>query len=224
METPPYFGEFALLCLLLLCVIVARNPPCRVVASHGKLRMFFFNEEIGQAVLLRKFIAQSHSLVVNTEPNNDIALRRGLMQRYRQFVIMISDGCGLPPNRLPCLVKGGCLCVFNRKPIHQVGFLKPLGGVLVLHEFQAQVRRFHHGFAFISHGIGGYAIALQTEVDAYIAIGRFDYLCQQCHWQHKKQKDKIDFLHDVVIEKYATRAQTLVAIGVRGRVLDPSRL
>ena len=224
METTPYFGELALLCLLLLRVIVARNPPCRMVTSHGKLCMFFLNEEIGQAVLLRKFIAQSHSLVVNTEPNNDITLRRGLMQRYRQLVIMVSDGCGLPPNRFPCLVKGGCLRVFNRKPIHQVGFPKPLGGVLVLHQFQAQARRFHHSFSFVGHGIGGYAIALQTKVDAYIAIGRFDYLCQQCHWQHKKQKNKVDFLHDVVVQRYATRAQALVAIGVRGRVSAPSRL
>ena len=95
-----------------------------MVASHGKLRMFFFNEEIVQFLLLRELIAQSDTVIIHTEADDDramtlierpaplfgilgshLAVSILVVQGHGQLVVMVTDVAGLTPNGLPSLVE-----------------------------------------------------------------------------------------------------------------------
>ena len=60
--------------LILLRVVVARNPIGCMVARHCKLGVLFLHYDIVELGLLRKLIAQSHAVVVDTETNADVTL------------------------------------------------------------------------------------------------------------------------------------------------------
>ena len=60
--------------LILLRVVVARNPIGSMIACHSKLCVLLLYHEIVERLLLREFIAKSHTVVVNTESDGDVAL------------------------------------------------------------------------------------------------------------------------------------------------------
>ncbi len=64
--------QLALCRLLLLGVVVARQPPRGVVARHGKLRMLFLDDEIDQVFLCRELIAEPHANIVDTEADGHL--------------------------------------------------------------------------------------------------------------------------------------------------------
>ena len=74
LELCTYAGELCFLCLLLLCVVVAWKPPCSVVARHGELSVLFFYYKVVERFLLWKLVAQSHSLVIYSEADYDVAV------------------------------------------------------------------------------------------------------------------------------------------------------
>ena len=117
-EASPDFRQFALLCLLLLRVIVARNPPSRMVSGHRKLRVFFLNDKISQAVLHWKLIAQAHAIVIDPEPNDHHTFGRWLRKIDGQFVIVVANGCGLSPNGPPSFIKRCRFGIHFHKSIH----------------------------------------------------------------------------------------------------------
>ena len=116
-------GEACLLCFLLLCVIVAGQPPCGVVAGHGKLGVLLLDDKIVQLVLLWKLIAQSHAIVVHPETDDDVALGGRLVEHNFQFVIVVADGGGFTPYGSPCLVKRGGVGSRYLETVHQVGLI-----------------------------------------------------------------------------------------------------
>ena len=69
------------MCHLLLGVIVAREPPGFMVACHRKLRALLFNEEIVKLWLLWELIAETDTVVINTEANQNGALCGRLLER-----------------------------------------------------------------------------------------------------------------------------------------------
>ena len=123
MEASADFREFAFLRLLLLCVIVAGQPPRRMIARHGKLRVLFLDEEVVQRLLLGELIAQSHAIVVDPEANDDIAMGSRLVKIYLQFIVLIAYGGRLTPHGFPRFIEGRRLGVGNLEAVHQVGFL-----------------------------------------------------------------------------------------------------
>ena len=123
MEASADFREFTFLRLLLLCVIVAGQPPRRMIARHGKLRVLFLNEEVVQRLLLGELIAQSHAIVVDPEANDDIAMGSQLVKIYLQFIVLIAYGGRLTPHGFPRFIEGRRLGVGNLETVHQVGFL-----------------------------------------------------------------------------------------------------
>ena len=62
------------LIFILLSVVVARNPVSSMVASHGKLCVLLLDYEIVEALLLWKFITQSHTIIIHAEADGDVAL------------------------------------------------------------------------------------------------------------------------------------------------------
>ena len=68
------FREFGLLCLLLLGVVVAGQPPRRVVAGHSELSMFLLDKKIVQLLLLRELVTEADAVVVDAETDGHLAL------------------------------------------------------------------------------------------------------------------------------------------------------
>ena len=73
--------ELGLLSLLLLRVVVARQPPCGMIASHGKLRVLVFDDEIVEEPLLWELIAETDTVVIDAEAD-----QHGAQCRSRAFV------------------------------------------------------------------------------------------------------------------------------------------
>ena len=63
--------QLRLLGLLLLGVIVARQPPGGMVASHRKLCTLFLNQEVVEVSLLGELITEPYPIVIDTEADND---------------------------------------------------------------------------------------------------------------------------------------------------------
>ena len=104
-ESSAYLRQLRLLCLLLLCVVIARQPPCRMVARHGKLRMLLLDKEIVERLLLWELIAKSHSLVVYTEAYDDVAVGGRLVEVHLQLVVVVAYLRPFAPHGSPCLVE-----------------------------------------------------------------------------------------------------------------------
>ena len=92
--------------VVFLGVVITGNPPSDMVTSHGKLRMFFFNDEVNKFLLYGELISQANALVVYSETDVHQSLGLRLRHFHQQFVIMIADISCLTPNGLPGLVEG----------------------------------------------------------------------------------------------------------------------
>ena len=111
--------KLGLLCLLLLSVIVARQPPRRMITRHGKLGHLLLNQEVVQVFLLRELIAEADAIVVHAEADNDGA---GciLLKGHSQFVVAVTDGFGFAPYRFPCLIERRGLLTLDGEMLHQI--------------------------------------------------------------------------------------------------------
>ena len=108
-----------------------------MIACHGKLGMLLLDDEIVQTFLLWELIAQAHTIIIYTETDGDITLRSSLVQVYLHLVIVIADGSGFTPYRLPGFIESRCLAASFSKTIHQAGFLHTLRGMLILRQLQS---------------------------------------------------------------------------------------
>ena len=70
--------------------------------------MFFFDHEIVQVLLLRKFIAETQTVVEQAETDDYKSVIGRLVQCDRQFIIMVTDFFFFSPYRLPCFIVGRC--------------------------------------------------------------------------------------------------------------------
>ena len=157
-----------------------------MVARHCKLRVLFLHYYIVELLLLRKFVAQSHAVVIYAEADAYVALHGSLIERYGELVVVIAYCGSLAPYRTPCLVEGGSLRVLHRKAIHEVLLVRPVGGVLVLRQFQSEMRRTYHFLLLVSHLVCG-ASVLQIELHRNVAVRRCHSLrtCPQCEGKCK---------------------------------------
>ena len=172
MEARTDFRQLRLLCLLLLRVIVAGEPPGGVVAGHGKLRMLLLDDKIVQLRLLRELIAESHAVVVDTETDDDVASAGRLAEVYLQLVVVVADGSRLAPYRLPCLVESSRPGAGLLKTVHEAGLFHSFAGMFVLGKLQSQMRRFHDSLTFVSHLVGRHTVPCQREGHGDIAVRR----------------------------------------------------
>ena len=129
-------AQACLLRFLLLRVVVAGQPPRRVVACHGKLGVLLLDDKVVEHILLRKFVAQTHAVVVDTEADDDVARSGGLVEGHLQLVVVVAYGGGLAPYRGPCLVKRRGLRARHLESVHQIR-LVGLARILGLGQFQS---------------------------------------------------------------------------------------
>ena len=92
-----------------------------MVASHGKLSTLLLNHEIVQVLLQRELITEAHTIVEQTEADNDVPILRLLVERHSQLIIVVTDLLYFTPYRFPSLVESGSLCILHREAIHQTG-------------------------------------------------------------------------------------------------------
>ena len=156
-----------------------------MVACHDKLGVFFLNDEIVERFLLWELIAQTHTIIIYAEANDDVTVGRSLIQVYLHFVIIVANGSSLTPYRLPCLIKRRGLASCFGESVHQIGFRHTLAGMLVLGKLQSEVRGFTYCLALITHLVGRLSITSQRECYRYIAIGRFNGLRCRQEWQQQ---------------------------------------
>ena len=118
---PANFRKFGFCVIIFLRIVVARNPEGCMVASHGKLSTLLLNHEIVQVLLQRELITEAHTIVEQTEADNDVPILRLLVERHSQLIIVVTDLLYFTPYRFPSLVESGSLCILHREAIHQTG-------------------------------------------------------------------------------------------------------
>ena len=120
-----YLGNTALEIGIFLSIKVARNPPSRMISRHPELGTLFPDGKIRKILLLREFVAETQTVVVQSETHCHQHVEKPLVsespgpvdglvhgihpllpQGHRQFVIVISNQALLAPNCLPGLIKG----------------------------------------------------------------------------------------------------------------------
>ena len=119
----PHLTKSRLGVFVLLRVVIARNPPRRVVARHGKLGAFVLHLEVVQLTFLRELVAKAHSIVVNAKADVEHSLGRLLFEPHQQFVIVVSYCAVLAPNGRPSLVGRAFFFAHKRKTVQQVAAL-----------------------------------------------------------------------------------------------------
>ena len=118
-----YLAEFARYGLVLLRVVVSRNPPSGVVACHGKLCVFLLNGEVGQVLLSRKFVSEAEPIVEHAEAYLYLTFVLGLWEGDAEFVVVIANVAFFAPNGLPRLVEGRGRMVGLHEACHEVCLL-----------------------------------------------------------------------------------------------------
>ena len=139
LETLTDTRELGLLGYLLLSVIVARKPPCGMIASHRKLRALFLDDEIVQLLLLGELITESDTIVVDTETDDNLTFGGRLKQSGSKLVVVVTDGGCLTPYGFPGLIERRGLFLFDLKTIHQISLVRPFRRVTILSQFQSKV-------------------------------------------------------------------------------------
>ena len=194
--------QTALLRHLLLRVVVARQPPRRVVASHCKLRALLLDEEVVQPLLLGELIAESDTIVVHSEADHDGARLPLLRQRGRILVIVVANVARLAPYGLPRLVERAGALARQREVAHQVVLVQPRRRVLVLGQLQSQVRGAYHVPTLIRHTIHRASVH-HVERHHNVAVGRLHFrrLQSECeaHRQQPRRPCSFHFLSHVSI-------------------------
>ena len=77
-----------------------------MVASHGKLSVLFLDEEVVERLLLRELIAQTESLVIHAEADDDVSVGRRLVEVNLEFVVVVAYLRPFAPYGSPSLIEG----------------------------------------------------------------------------------------------------------------------
>ena len=146
---------------VLLRVIVAGQPPSLVVTGKRKLCMLLLNKEVGIG-LLRKLVAQTHTIIVYTEAQVHQAACAVLLKGNKQLVIVVAYVLGLAPHGMPCLVKRARLCCLYTESVHQV-----VGG----NKFVAKGRRLYNRLTLVRQAVLRLPRRRQLHMQLYLAAG-----------------------------------------------------
>ena len=68
------FAETRLDIVILLSVIVARNPPCGMVPCESELGKLLLYHEVAEVLLVRELIAKSETVVIEAEADGYLLL------------------------------------------------------------------------------------------------------------------------------------------------------
>ena len=100
-------AETALGDVVLLCVVVARDPEGGVIACHGKLGRLLLYRKVDQAILVGELVPQPHAVIKEAEAEVHLAPIVPLTQVDEHLIVVVADRAHLAPDRCPGLVKGG---------------------------------------------------------------------------------------------------------------------
>ena len=100
-------AEMALGDVVLLRVVVARDPEGGVIARHGKFRCLLLHREVDQAILVGKLVPQPHTVIKEAEAEVHLATILPLTETDEHLIVVVADRAHLAPDRCPGLVKGG---------------------------------------------------------------------------------------------------------------------
>ena len=157
------FGKAGFGIVILLCIVIAWNPEGRVVARHGKLGMFFLDDEVVEVLLQGEFVAEAQAVVEEAEAEDDVTVLCLLVERHSHLVVVVADFLLFSPDGLPGLVERGGLHAGQGEAVHQAG---------VVLELQPQLGRLDDYLIFIIQLIDGLSLRIDAEVQAKLAVGR----------------------------------------------------
>ena len=109
LHTSCNLGETALCEVILLSVIVSRKPPRCVVTCKSELSKFLLDYEIAEVLLVRELITEAETVIVETETDRHLLLRRSLHEVHEKLVVVVADLLLLTPDWLPCLIERSSL-------------------------------------------------------------------------------------------------------------------
>ncbi len=155
-------GRFSV--FVFLRVIVARNPPCRMIAGHGKLREFLGYEQRVCPLLLRKHVAEADAVVVGAELHVHLQSAVFLLKAYSHRVVHIGDGVVLAPYGCPFAVVGVETHTFHSKSACKVFFMAE--------QAETECRGAHYGVAIEHHAVNGFSGRAGSKFHGYSAVGR----------------------------------------------------
>ena len=175
-----------------------------MVTRESELAAFFFNQEVIQLWLLRKLIAETDAVVIDTETDQDgttvlaglptdtiIRLWRRREPVLRQgghiLIVVVTNVLRLAPYRFPCLVKSTGLFFVEAKIIHEVTLVHAHRGMLVLGQLKTEMGRTYNILPLISHTIN-WSSRFYLEVQRHVAVGRLHLCCQCCQWKQQESQ------------------------------------
>ena len=82
-----------------------------MVACHGELAQFFFNNEVSKFLLLGELIAETNTLVIDSKAQVHLPMSGSLFQGHQEFVVVVKDLTFFPPYRFPCFLEGSLLSI-----------------------------------------------------------------------------------------------------------------
>ena len=100
-------AETALGDVVLLCVVVARDPEGGVIACHGKLGCLLLYRKVYQAILVGELVSQPHAVIEEAEAEVHRPPIIGLTQVDEHLIVVVADRAHLAPDRRPGLIEGG---------------------------------------------------------------------------------------------------------------------
>ena len=109
--------ETALGEVIFLSVIVTRHPPCCVVTGEGELCHLLLDHEVAEVLLIRELVAESETVVIETEADGHLLVGRGLHEVHEELVVVVADLCLLTPYGLPGLVEGSSLHTLHSEAV-----------------------------------------------------------------------------------------------------------
>ncbi len=198
------FGEPRTGIVVLLGVVVARNPPRRVVARHGELGALVGHDEINQLRLLGKLVAEAEAVVVKPEAHDHRAVVGRPAQRDGQFVVTVADVGLLAPDRLPRLVESRSFGLDQLESVAQRlesagNFISGEGGVELGHgalaaQEQSEPARRHGRTPLAVERIARYAL-VEREMQRQRAVGRAELLRPENRSRQHQQGGQKKFFH-----------------------------
>ena len=170
-------------------VVVAGHPPGGVVARHGKFRQLVGHDKVGEFFLIGELIAETESVVEETEADVQEPIVLRLFETHEQFVVVVANAALLAQHGLPSLVEAVVFVAHQFETAEAVcatlgffvvggrglDFRKVVYLAVVGLEFVAEMGGGDDGSAVDSEGVGG-ASAVDAEVEFQLAVGRGDLL------------------------------------------------
>lgn len=140
-----------------------RQSTMRYVCCHGKFGHLILNDEIIEVLLLRPFVPESHSIIVNTKTNIHSPFCSRLYQFQNHFVVLIPDTVIFSPYRRPCFVK---------RRSFRPNYFKSICQIRGFHKFHSKRRRVDYSFVFVADAVHRNSIFYLC-IEQHCLIGSF---------------------------------------------------